>query len=822
MDTSLNRLDDLGTEIGTVNVDIDYEILNHFSRHLYRSPSKAVEELVSNGFDALARSVYVYLPGAKYSNSALVVWDDGESMDAEGFQQLWWIASSPKASTTERVATSADGDGDDEGITRRLIGKFGIGKLASYAIGERLTHLCHKNNQYLRVTVDYRGAPKLGEMPPGESPLRYSSPIVELTETEVKAYLSAILDDTADGWAALWEAPSWTVAIVDELKPDVVLPHGRLRWVIGTGMPLRDNFAVYIEDDPVSSTLGAKSAVVWDAGTPRVVNRLKADWASGRKAGNVSGEISFAEVAGEKTVVFPNLGSVTFTVRIFDQTLRAGKPFIDRDIRNWGFFVYVRDRLLNPDDDTSFIDDPSYATFYRTQFVIHADGLDSELLADRERLQRNSPRTEELALLQRALYLEARTAATERENEIAQQSTTAAALPFELRELYRDPLTALLLKEGYGPVVDPSEPAITHKAAAEDEPIAVLEATGFVINYAHPLLSELEKRLPRTKRNREAHRVIELFAVADRLLEGYMWDLGITEEYIRRVAGWRDALLRAMAAKLSGLDAAVIEAVSKASYAGDKEFEDALAELFRLMGFDADRDGAPGMKDILVVAPIGEDHFGFVVEAKGCGTALKNSEAKVDAAANHRDAAGVDWAIVVAREFAGFKTKETPAVLAQCHAVSKVVRLGGTEIEKSVSVVTVECLLELYKAMRTFYYPLTVVPDLLRVVEAPSRKLERIRCLQHPTENFDFAVLLEELWELQRTEGERSVIPIKALKWKRPEWKEMQLDDFKWRIFGLEALSRGLIRTTGDDINMLQSPEIVAEQIRASVDAGAG
>lgn len=41
-----------------VVVEVDYAIIRHFSEHLYGSPNKAVEELVSNSYDALARQCH--------------------------------------------------------------------------------------------------------------------------------------------------------------------------------------------------------------------------------------------------------------------------------------------------------------------------------------------------------------------------------------------------------------------------------------------------------------------------------------------------------------------------------------------------------------------------------------------------------------------------------------------------------------------------------------------------------------------------------------------------------------------------------------------
>lgn len=121
-----------GAAVDNVVVEIDYAIIDHFSSHIYASPNKAVEELVAHGFDAFAASVFVYVPG-RFADDRLVVWGDGDSMGVEDLKRLWWIARSPKADGERRETEGAS--------TRLIIGKFGIGKLASYAVGHRITHL---------------------------------------------------------------------------------------------------------------------------------------------------------------------------------------------------------------------------------------------------------------------------------------------------------------------------------------------------------------------------------------------------------------------------------------------------------------------------------------------------------------------------------------------------------------------------------------------------------------------------------------------------------------------------------------------------------
>lgn len=799
MDPALNRPDDLGEQVETIYVDIDYEILNHFSSHLYQSPNKAIEELVTNGFDAFAEHVLVYTPGP-FTAGRVLVWDDGESMDLADLERLWWIARSPKAATAGRVADRGDRH-------RKMIGKFGIGKLASYAIGHRLTHLCKREGQFLRVSVDYRGVPRLDEVRESKTPLRYPTPVVMLDESEARQYVDGLFHREAEHTESMWDEESWTLAVIDELKQDVTIQPGRLRWLLSTGMPLRDDFRVWVDDIEVVSALEADAIVTWDLAERKLRERIVAEWQSARENGVVSGDPKFDD-AEPPGVELPGLGRTEAIVRLFDRSLIAGKAAGTG--RSHGFFIRVRDRLINPDDDKVLLHEPSFGTFYRSQYIIRADGLDDALLADRERLESSAPATAALGVLQRALYLAAREELNARDERKEDAKRTENVLPFELREIYREPLVSLLLRRGFGPRVDPSSPAVNRGALGESAPLVSLDERGFVVNYSHPLLEAIQRRIPQTERYREAYRVVELFAVADELLEGYLFDIGVPEERIDAVMRWRDGLLRAMAAKLSGADEEVIAEVREASYRGKADFENALARLLGLMGFEAKRVGASGDEDVFVVAPIGPGDFRFIVDAKGSKKPVPNDNAELGPAAGHRDAVGADWAVVVAREFVGFTKGDDAAVIRDCEAIGK------------VSVVTVEAIVELYRAVKTYYYPLTVVRDVLWAVETPDAKFARIAAMQHPVEDFDFRGVLDEIWRAQREEASGFPVPILSVMFKRDEWKAMGPEEFEQRLLGMETLARGLIRIADGNVTILQSPTNVAEQIQASVEAVAG
>ena len=121
----------VGSATDKINVRLSYRIVELFSEGLYASPNKAVEELVANAFDAGAKTVQVILStNLRDQDATIVVFDDGEGMGIEGLKQHWLIGVSNKRHLGDKLPRG-----------RQQIGQFGIGKLATYVLSERLTHI---------------------------------------------------------------------------------------------------------------------------------------------------------------------------------------------------------------------------------------------------------------------------------------------------------------------------------------------------------------------------------------------------------------------------------------------------------------------------------------------------------------------------------------------------------------------------------------------------------------------------------------------------------------------------------------------------------
>jgi len=810
MTIAASPISSLGTTVEHVTLDIDYQIIEHFSRHLYGSANKAIEELVANGFDAYAEKVQVYLPG-QFSTNYVAVWDDGWSMGIDGLKDLWMIASSPKESLG-RVAEGPRGP-------RKMIGKFGIGKLASYTIGDTITHLCRTNDMYFAVTVDYRDIHPGGDREPVTSRNPLSAPIRVLTADQASLFVSEVFDtDREPQVRKLLARESWTLVVVGSLKGKEI-QQGRLMWVLGNGMPLRPDFRVWLNDEEVGPRLERNAVEEWDLASTPVQEALEPDWRKAVGRGEVGGELEFGREVGLDSVkpeieipyaFFPELGWVWGFVRLFEISLLDARA--SEHGRSHGFFIMVRGRLLNTDDPELFLKPPSYGTFYRSQFVLNIDALDEELLADRSRLQQDTAKARELALLQQSLYMAARTFLENRDAQRADEEKHLASLPTRSREFYREPVTALLVKAGSKAPLDfkISKPRVERRPLGADQRLSKLspDGQGFLVNASHPYFKVLERRLGKSRKAQEFYRTFDLFAVSDLLLEGHLYDIGLTVAQVDSIVLWREGLFRELAKAYEAAPSELAMELVNSSYIGGASFEMALAKILESMGFVAERRGDPGKEDVFLMATIGPGSYSLIFEAKGSRHRIANDEAEVGGAASHREKAGAEHAVIVAREFGGFggSTTQEAAILGECRAVG------------SVSIMTVEALNLLSEIVNEFGYPLDIIRDVFTTLETPPEKLKRIQGLQSPQRDFDYERLLNSVWHEQQHEASGDLVAYRRI-W-QTEWKsEMTFEQFEQKLVMLETLAAGRIRVMlgQHEMFLLQSPSIVLEAMGASL-----
>lgn len=370
-------------------VEISYGLVSLLSEQLYQSPSKAIEELVVNAYDADAGSCWLRVPdsatiAAGKENEYLAVFDDGHGMGEDELLALWTIGVSAK-----KVVGFT-------GKKRKYIGKFGIGKLATYAVGRRLTYISRVEGGPIQgVTVDFRDF----EGTDKDRVKRIALPVWKVKDATAfrkTPMFSRVLSDLGLPVKNI-DKPHWTLAIVEDLKPRASdLRSPKLRWILGTALPLSTAFSVRLNGDEVKSSKesGKKYAYfkISDLPATRLANLLKltgVEWKS-EKGALVS-----------KT--FPSgIRGHAFVSR---KSLRGKSEDLGR---SYGFFVKVNGRLVNESDEYFGIQPKTFEVWYNFHALIEADDLNSRIMASREVVEDSVERTHLQAVLGE-IFNEART-----------------------------------------------------------------------------------------------------------------------------------------------------------------------------------------------------------------------------------------------------------------------------------------------------------------------------------------------------------------------------------------------------------------------------
>ncbi len=377
----------IANDAGNVDVTLSNELVQLLSEQLYQSPLKAVEELVVNSYDADANECRVFVPDRNEPSSRyVVVYDDGVGMDKEGLRDLWRVGRSNKR-----------GEEIERRARRKQIGKFGIGKLATYAIANKVTYLTKKDSEILAVTLDFSrfSSDSDGHPEPVHLDIKRVDAEALAKEPTFTGLCNALGLEAAELLTA--KRPHWTFSVLEELKQKAdSLRIGKLRWVLSTAMPLTDDFGLYLNSREVESSKAEEKPVVSFAVGELPQKRLS----------------TLAEATGDEwEVVGKALRSDSFpqcisgSVMVTEKSLHAGKS---ADLgRSHGFFIKVRNRLVNEEDPLFGLSPLSYQTFNRFRAVLEVDDLDEIITAPREGVE-DSGLKEKLERLLTELFYEAR------------------------------------------------------------------------------------------------------------------------------------------------------------------------------------------------------------------------------------------------------------------------------------------------------------------------------------------------------------------------------------------------------------------------------
>ncbi|GAA0220117.1 hypothetical protein GCM10009527_015440 [Actinomadura nitritigenes] len=612
-----------------IPVHVSYEIIRLFSEGLYQSPQKAVEELVSNSYDAGASEAHVILPlvdsSSEEPTSPLWVIDDGHGLDEEGFFGLWRVAGSRKAQPGSAVKGRAP------------IGQFGIGKLAAYVLAWRLTHISSVDGAIRVTSMNFRRLQDIHQYD-AASPLDLD--LKSLTVDEAKRILSSIEERDPQAWALMFgpdAAPSWTAAGLTDFK-DLYnkLSTGRLAWVLSSGLPLHSNFRIFLQGKEISSS-------------KEDLEPLKL-YKIGGAEDEVARELGL-EVSDTGVLISGIAGEISGEARIYEKKLTEGKS--DQYSRSNGFFIRVRGRVINLEDSLFGLPALNHAAWSRFSMEIQADGLREHLLSSREGVRDSSA----IQTLRRYLHLVFNVC----RNAYA-DSVEKATRSLDVERLLNDEPSAFItepLLEGVTKIVDANEesfyvgrPALEEGSSPRqwlrdfaDESSAVpfervlVEPTGvydravrympesriLLVNSDHPFV---EKLMATSKTDAPA----KLFGSAEVFVDLLMQEHGFHRASIVDFLKERDRILRIAAGDEPSTASEVLRLLQSA-ITHETALERAVGLAFRVLGFEYERRGGnvPGADGVL-----------YARLGKGGGEALSDYKLVYDSKQTNQPAVPAD------------------------------------------------------------------------------------------------------------------------------------------------------------------------------------
>ncbi len=578
-----SELDKLGTTGSPVPVALSHELIQLLSDQLYQSPLKAIEELVVNSYDADALECRIFVEYPITSNSKIVIYDNGSGMNYAGLLNLWQVGRS-----TKRI----DEDKKISKYNRKQIGKFGIGKLATYTIANNLTYITKNNNKILSVSVNYSDFSTSGTGA-GKNVILPVHEIVNWSNFADSVGLSDII--TSLGVKDIQNDTSWTLVVLENLKDKATkIKNGELEWVLKTAMPLKSQFSLYLNSNEIkSSKLDLKKIVEFDiVDLPQ--SRLE----------NVKKRSSVVWTVQKNGIFSDNFKSGVFGKVIVTEKTLLGKS---EDLqRSHGFFVRVRDRLVNDADPLFGLKPFEHGVFNRFRLDIEANDLDSAIKATRETLEDSEIKTQFRSLLHE-IFLEATARYEKAHNEVNNPKREGERIIIPQR-IFEYPIADVI---SYPKFFDGGSEADNtwfylklSKEAAVSNIVMKLYTERNKYNYAYSSLGTTSRMVefnPETftftinqdhdfvkeyAENARSRRLLEDMVTAEVLLEVYLNEGGLSKYEIGDILEKRDQLFRGLA-KDKATSLSAIAKLLRDSVDDEHELEIALVVAARALGFIA-------------------------------------------------------------------------------------------------------------------------------------------------------------------------------------------------------------------------------------------
>lgn len=811
-----DQLQTRGVAGETVTVQISNEIVHLLSDQLYQSPLKAIEELVVNSYDAAAAVCRVFVPTNTELSQVggrhfLTVFDDGSGLTKEGMVDLWHVGRSNKRSDEITKLSS-----------RKQIGKFGIGKLATYTIARKLTYISKTKDGILTASLDFSAfAPDpSGTGKPVQIPVRVLTDWKDLRKDS--AFKTVI--DACDATETELQGPTWTLVILEDLKPKAhEIKLGMLNWVLRTAMPLKVDFKLFLNSQRVES-----SKEDYDLAAEFDLKDLPAKRLKG-----------LTEKTGESwQVTKKGITSDSFTEGITGNVIVTEKTLPGKSddlLRSYGFFVRVRGRLISEDEPFFGMTHLHHGTLNRFRADIQADDLDDIITAPRENVGASSLKDKFEALLLE-IFQEARDRYERfvKDQETAEEGKKEYNRTFVSPALIEQPIASVLSlaqstegaeadaswfyfdlppKEQIAELVNKlySQPrdhfAYKYSGLGKQSRLVKFNplTASFTLNSDHPLVAAHSDD-PR------ARLLLEDVATAEAMLETQLRLARIRPQVIGEVLEERDKLLRGLAQDHPYSPTAIAKAL-RDSASHEHDLELALVAAARSLGFVAKHISGAGEPDgIARFISYPESTTVITLEAKSSKEVPSLSAIDFAGLHEHKEAHKAQGCLLVAPAYPGSSKEEYSAASARAKNLQ-------------ISCWTIEQIARVVESAEVRHITAKQIIDIVLSKFSPDDVASAINLLfQSPT--WDQHKLALAVIEALRTmagklaDTPRNVLSVATVLANTAGFEGITTEDVRKAISQLAANSQGALIFDGETLSVFTSYDELARRAAAFTGEG--
>ena len=676
-----------GDEVKQIAIEIGPRFLELFSENLYTSPNKTFEELVANSWDAESTAVYISIPNDLRSESASIwVLDNGTSMDVAGLETLWTITSDHKRKV--------------ENPKRPQIGKFGIGKLATYILASEITYICKADDGKIRtVALNYRDVEELeGVWRPNRVPLT----VREISEAELRDILSTIHDkekilalvsqgvpfrETEHSVGEFHHpdpppiAPTgtWTLVLLTSLRETGrSVQQGRIRRMLRSALPLTSDISIILNDEVLEPTkVEIDPYCTWVLGRDLPIDEV------GIEDVDPSDERQSAKVTNIDAPDYPYItiegieGNISGQITLYRSRITGGRSE-DRGASN-GFFINILGRVINLEQADFGLENLSHGSWAQFRATLRADGLDRDLGVERDGL-RDSRQVRIFKRFLMSIFNKARNALKEatiaewpRAGDIldgswksipmkllaevvAERLATNEGLPSSISQVGVESIEEF--REEWYQVVEESPgnliSSVRANAFGDQLPLSRydLHSREVLVNESHPFVVERSGTI-------EERNLIQEFVLADFLTELYLISHGVDSVVVDEGRAFRDEFLRLLS-QLNRRTGGQIAKMLMDSTDNERALEEIVGDALDYIGFNVAPIGGSGQPEGVAQAPLSPNAdsdkgpFTFTYDAKSTSKSngrVSNKDVGAGRLARHRREHEADYALVVAPDF---------------------------------------------------------------------------------------------------------------------------------------------------------------------------